>query len=267
MGSSSTNSSSNTHATKEPWGPTIEPLKQIIGLLSGQIPNYAPTDNENRAFDQLTNMATKWSNPFDAHSAYAGHSAYNLGSKTGPLQAAQTRLERRLTPYADGKHMGPGGNPQLQQYLDTMTNDISNRTSQMFAGAGRDMSGAHVGTMSRGISEGLAPTLANQYNTDAQRQIDASNMIYNSANTTGAARTQAQLAGSQLTGQRMNMGAFQPNMLLDIEKQRRGLPINNLAHLTSVLGPLAQLGGTVDSTTTGQSSTDSSSIGFAGPRK
>jgi hypothetical protein len=260
---STTNSSSQTHATKQPWGPTIDPLTQIIGLLSDQIGNYEPTKNENRAFDQLTSMATRWGNPFDAHSAYAGHSAYNLGSKTGPLQAAQNRFERRLTPFADGQHVGPDGtNPMLQSYLANMRNDITNDTAQMFAGAGRDLSGAHMNASAQGVAEGLAPVLAGQYNTDIQRQIVAANAIYNSANTTGAARTAAQMAGSQLAGQRMNMAMFQPNMLLDIEKQRRGLPIQNLGMLTSILGPLAQLGGTVDSDTTGTSNTSGSSSNF-----
>jgi hypothetical protein len=265
MGSqnSSTTGSSQTSAKKEPWGPTIGPLTDIIGLLSGQIGNYEPTDNENRAFDQLTSMATKWGNPFDAHSAYAGHSAYNLGSKTGPLQQGQNAFERRMRPYAEGQHIGPdGSNPMLQSYLTNMTNDIVNRNSQMFAGAGRDLSGAHMNASSQGVAEGVAPVLAQQYNTDVGRQFDAARGIYDSRNTTGAARTAAQMAGSQLTDQRMDMATFLPKMLLDIEKQRRGLPINNLGMLTSILGPLAQLGGTVDSDTTSQSQTSGSSFGM-----
>jgi hypothetical protein len=52
-----------------------------------------------------------------------------------------------------------------------------------FAAAGRDFSGANSQTLGRGIMQGVAPTIAAQYNQNVQNQQGAAGNLYNAGNT------------------------------------------------------------------------------------
>lgn len=271
--SSTTNSTSQTDAKKEPWGPTIGPLKDLIEQLSGQV-DYKPTPFAQQTYNMmLDNQMTGNTHYFDAMQKQGNQMLWKGIPKSinQGYQQSYDQLNQRLSPYADGKHMGPDGmNPQLSGYLDTMRNDISNQTNGMFAAAGRDFSGAHFGNLARGIAEGEAPVLAQQYNTDVGRQFDAANTLAGAKNQLGQLQTgyAKDNAGMKSAGINMALGAndmrqdYMKDRLNAIYDWEQGRPIQHYGSIASILGPIAQLGGTVNSTTAGTSSTNGSSFGL-----
>jgi hypothetical protein len=58
----------------------------------------------------------------------------------------------------------PYNTPGFSDAINTMTSDITNQVNGSFAGAGRDFSGANQMALGRGLTSGLAPTIAAQYN-------------------------------------------------------------------------------------------------------
>lgn len=135
-----------------------------------------------------------------------GASNYNTGINNGAqnyntaLTGANTTananlgdLTTRLSGTADGSNMN--GNSGLKPYLDTLQNDITNSTNGTFAAAGRDFSGANSMALGRGITQGLAPVIAGQYNTDNQNRINAAQSIFDAGNTTNAFTTGNTTAG------------------------------------------------------------------------
>jgi hypothetical protein len=253
----STRSTSTSTSTTNPWEPTIGPLNDIVTSLGGMTGSTGLNPTETGALDTLTTNATA-GNPFAGSINSLATDLLNGGvNRTAGAQSAYDDLSRRLTPIANGDFVNPESNPALRGYLDTISNDIQNRVNGMFAGAGRDMSGANQGQLARGLSEGLAPTMLNAYNTERDRQLGAIDALYTGSNaTTGllSGLDQQSLANRQ-AGVDVSSTALQANdssaqRLLEIEAQRRGIPLQNLSGITGLLGPIAQLGSQSDSTTT-----------------
>jgi hypothetical protein len=159
-----------------------------------------------------------------------------------------------------------------------MRSDITDQVNGSFAGAGRDFSGAHFQALGRGISQGLAPVLANQYNTDVANQRGAADALYGAGNTTNAFQTanagagygagnttggllaglqQQSLAnqgqGVTAAGQALSAQDAGANAALQAEAQRRGVPVQALGLLAQIGIPIAGLGGTSSGTSTGTS--------------
>ena len=73
--------------------------------------------------------------------------------------------------------------------LDTIKNDATNSTDGAFAAAGRDLSPANSMATARGITQGEAPVLANQYNTNVSHMMDAAKTLYGANSGTAGAIT------------------------------------------------------------------------------
>ena len=58
-----------------------------------------------------------------------------------------------------------GANSALKPQLQTIQDDVTNTTNGQFAAAGRDMSPANYQAVARGVAQGEAPVIANQYNS------------------------------------------------------------------------------------------------------
>jgi hypothetical protein len=252
MGSTEQTQQQTGKTSQDPWKFAIPGLKNLIGQINGQMGNTGPTQNENNAFDQLTKNAQA-GNPFTGDMMSFAKNLFSGGN--GAVDKAYQDYQKRLSPYANGDNLGPNGNPMLKSYLDTNANDISGRVNGMFAAAGRDFSGANVNSLSRGITEGNAPILAGQYNTDVGRQFDAASSLYNGANTTQQLKTNMGMQGIGVGQQALQARDSGANQMLAIEAQRRGLPLQNIGNLSSLLTPLAQLGGKGTSSSYGSSTT------------
>ena len=187
-------------------------------------------------------------------------------AQAGNIQSTLDAYKSQLNPYASGSLIG--NNTALQGQLDTVSNDIMSRVNSMYAGAGRDMSGANLNSLSRGIMEGTAPILANQYNQDVQNQLAAAGQLYGAGNTTAGllsgltqqdlANRSAGIEASTMAQQAKDSAA---NQLLNIEQQRRSIPVQNYSNLLGTIAPVAQAFGTTNQTTTGSQSTGNQILG------
>ena len=178
------------------------------------------------------------------------------------INDAYAQYQKSLQPFAGGDYVNPASNPALRGYLDTIQTDVSNQVNGMFAGAGRDLSGANLQTLARGIAQGEAPVLNDAYNAARNQQIAAINSLYGAGNTTGGLLSQ--FDQTRLANQQAGLGvaktaqgfALDPyNQQLAIEAQRRGILLSTLQALAGITTPIAGLGQSSTGTSTQTSST------------
>ena len=252
-GSPSQTTQANT--TTNPWAPTIPALQGILGQIQGQAGNTAVTPTETNAFNTLSSNAAAG----DPYASQIGQVASNLLSGgpnlTGQAQSAYDQYSKQVMPWANGSMGDPATNPALAQMLSTIKADTTNSINSQFAAAGRDMSGLNQQAIARGLAQGEAPTLLN-----AQTQgLNTAQSLYNAGNsTTGilSGLNQQSLANQQAGIGASNdaLGAqnYGPNMQLQIQAAQRNLPLSNIANLSSLLLPIAGLGGQSNSQSTTQ---------------
>jgi hypothetical protein len=254
MGGTSQEQTKTTTQQTQPWVPAVPALQGILGQLD---PSTAKlTDNENAALgglagnagflDQFTPQATSLANTLLAGGP----------DRTGLVNNAYAAYQKALQPFASGDYVNPASNPALQGYLSTIQSDVANQVNGMFAGAGRDLSGANLQTLARGIAQGEAPVLNDAYNTARNQQIAAINSLYGAGNTTGGLLSnldQVKLGNEQagLNAAKTAQGfANDPyNQMLAVEAQRRGIPLQTMAEMMGIALPAAQAFGTTNGTT------------------
>jgi hypothetical protein len=270
MGGKSTTSGTKTEsATTNPWGPSEGVLKGILGQLNNNLGETGLTGNESDALSTMT-AAGKAGNPFAGQIGNFATELLNGGganNQAGNIYQNYQEYQRRLNPIANGANIGPEGNPALKGYLDTISNDVQTRVNGMFAGAGRDLSGSNVGTVARGIAEGTAPILAQQYNTDVGNMRSAADALYGAGNTNAGLLTGMQQQG--LANKQVGVGAAGAaqdaktsgaRSLLEAEAMRRGIPVQALGLLAQIGIPIAGLGGTSTGTATSKGEHEMSGI-------
>lgn len=248
----STQTQQSQSQTQNPWEPTIEPLKALIGQLGGQVGSTALTGNETGALDQLQANAQgsgQYTKPLQDIAANV------MGQdRSGYATGAYDAYKKQVDPYLQADYLDPYKNPAFNNYLQTTTNDIQNRVNSMFAGAGRDLSGANLQTLARGITEGTAPIFANQYNQNVATQRGAQDNLYSAGNATAGILSgldQARLGTAQTAADTaLNAQNYAPTSIINAASMARQLPLSNIGNVASLLTPLAGLGGT----STGQSS-------------
>lgn len=261
-GSDKTTTTSTSQAT--PYAKTQPAMDDILTRLQKQIPNSDLTATENNAFDTLTANAQR-GNPYTGgiDSLARGLLYDGGGAKVNDpaLKAGLEEYRGLLMPYANGSMIG--SNPALKAQLDTMASDISGRVNSQFAAAGRDFSGMNQQTVGRGVSEGIAPVLAAQYNLDADRALGAAGSLYGAGNQTYGLLNQSnqQDLSNRQAGIEVGQAALQAqdsgaNQLLTIEAQRRGIPVSNLTTLLGAISPVAQAFGSTTQTQTSETQQD-----------
>ncbi len=259
MGGTSKQSTQQTQSsTTAPWAPTQPLLGQIITGLQGQYGQTTPTGAEQNAITSLQNNAASLPN-YTSQAAGLLNNLFSGGTdRTGIVNNAYSQYQNQLSPYANG-NPDPTQTPGIQNVLNTIQSDVGNSINGLFAGAGRDLSGAHTQALARGISQGEAVPLLNQYNQNVQNQLGAAgNLFAAGGQTAGLLSGLDQTAlGNQLQGlstvpsiTQADAGA---NAALQAGQISRGLPLSNIGQLLNLILPIAGLGG--QSTGQGQSTT------------
>jgi hypothetical protein len=236
----------------EPWGPAVPLIGGILGSAGNLLPGASLTPTETGALNTLTTNANA-GNPFAGDiNSYVSNllSGGGATAQGGNVSSALQSYQGAVAPFTNPSLVGQIS-PALRSMLDTARSDVTNTINSMFAGAGRDLSGANQMALARGITQAEAPIIAQQYNTDADRLLNAANSNYNASNTTAgilSSLNQQQLAnqgvGMQAAPTALDATNYTPNQLLQIEAQRRGIPASALAALASIGIPIASLGGT-----------------------
>lgn len=264
MSMSKSNQKTASRQQTDPWDETIDPLKQLIGSISGQQGNFGATPGQTDAFAQLEQNAGQ-GNPYEGQiGQLAGDLFGGVDPRSGQIEDAYNKLYSQIGDTAAGKNLDVNENPYIQTMLQNNANDIQQRINGQFAGAGRDLSGKNQESLARGISEGTIPALFNQYNLERTNQTNAANTLFGAGS--GAATAEQGLDLSALNNRLQGIPTAQayldaqnygPNTMLTLEQQQKQLPMQDLGVLEGLLGPLAQLG----SQSTGNSKTSGTTVG------
>lgn len=257
------NQSGSTVAQKDPWSKTEPLLTQLLAKYSGA--NTDVTGSQSSAVDALKAGAD--ATPQFGDAAAGGVNKLftsDTGPQVGMLRDALTQLQGNIGGTASGAGLDPYSTPGFSQALETMTNDITNKVKGVYAGSGRDPSGAgsFAKTLGRGITEGVAPSIVNQFNANKGNQLKAASDLFSAGSGTAGAITgqeQVPLANvlqgiGALPG--VNAAYTAPGAAkLGAANVEQNLPYGNLQALLGPLLGLSQLGGTQTGSTTGGTST------------
>lgn len=259
-----TNTSSTMQgtSTQNPWAEAMPALNGILGGLNTQ--SYAPTTAQNNALGTIAQNAQGAQN-YGGQATDLANSLMSGGGtaqNAGILGDAYKNYQAQLNPIAN-QNNDPMQSPGMQAILDTIRSDVSNQVNGQFAGAGRDMSGLNQQALGRGISQGEAVPLLNQYNQNIQNQMGAAGNLFNAGGTTASGLQGFNQQGFQNQGQGLDTAINgipaaqnnQANQILQAGSQAYQLPLQNLGMLEGLTLPIAGLGGT---TNTNQSGTGTS---------
>ena len=256
MGGKSTTTQSST---TEPWKPSQPALTSILGQLQGLIPNSGITPGMESAFGQLESSAQQ-GNPFAGQIGGVVGNLLNGGGATAQAPAIQSAFDTfkaQTNPLASNTNYDPMQTPGLADSLKTMMGDIGTSINGQFAAAGRDLSGMNTQTLARGLTQGLAPILTQQYNQNVQNQQGAASNLYNAGNTTGGllAGLNQQGIANQVQGvtsanDALTAQNYGPATMLQLEQLKQGIPMQNLGLLTQIGVPIAGLGSQSQGTST-----------------
>jgi hypothetical protein len=258
-GTSKTTQTQNT--TSNPWEAAQPALTGILSQLTGNLNNTGVTGAESGA---LSTLQQNGANATSQYAAPIAGFAKNLLSgggamdQAGNVNANYQRYVDQTNPLASSTNYNPYDTPGFKDALSTTIADITNSTNGQFAAAGRDFSGMNSQTLGRGILQGVAPTIAAQYNQNVQNQQGAAGNLYNAGNTNAGilAGLNQQKLGNQAQGvtaagaatEAANAGA---NATLQAEAARRGIPVQALGLLAQIGIPIGGLGGQSTGQSTG----------------
>lgn len=264
-GSTKQTSTTNSTTRTSPYDPTLPQIEGLLGQIQPFVGNsVSASPQEQSALYHLGYNADQ-GNPYAGKIGSLATDLLNGGTdRTGIVNNAYSGLQNSLTPYAN-MDTNPYSNPAFKNLTDTLSTDITNSIKSQYAGAGYSptRSGDYAYSLGRGISAGVAPTFLQAYNDLTGQKLGAINSLYQGGNTTAGLLSgldQTALANRQ-AGVGASTAALQANdspyeRMLQIEAQRRGLPIQNIGQAESLLLPIAQLGGTstTNATTTQEKS-------------
>jgi hypothetical protein len=253
-------SETTQNSTTAPWQPAQSTLTGILGQINGLLPQTGITGAQTNALNTIEQNGANVGQYAPAVQNYTSSLLSGGGAtdQAGNISSAYKTYQDQTNPLASNTDYNPYNTPGFKDAISTLTNDITNNTNGTFAAAGRDFSGANSMALGRGLTQGIAPVIAQQYNQNVQNQQGAAGNLYNAGNTTGgllSGLNQQSLANKGAgvsaigAGQdALNSGA---NSTLAAEAQRLGIPVQNLGMLAQLGIPIAGLG----SQSTGQSNT------------
>lgn len=183
-------------AETNPWSASAPLLKDLISKYSGLNPEV--TGAQKTALDNLA--ATAFGAPdFSGAATGAANKFFNASTdpQIGLLSSAFGQLQGNLGGTASGAELDPYKTPGFSDAISRMTGDITDKVKGVYSAAGRAPSGAgsFAGSLGRGLTEGIAPVLAQQFNQNKQNQMGAASTLFGGAGTTAQNITGQQGAG------------------------------------------------------------------------
>jgi hypothetical protein len=247
-------------STTAPYAPTQPMLQNILNKLGGM--SSDPTAGQTGAANLLQSEA----GGVPSFGPQGTQAVDNLfGSTTTPQQGMLSQgygnLQNTLGKYTDPSYLDPNSNPQIRGWLDTVRNDVTNNVNDQFAAAGRDLSPANSTALGRGIAQGEAPILADQYNRNVGAQQGAAGTLYDASGKTASAITNQQQVPLQNALQGMGAAGQVPGLLtmpgqtaLGAANTGAQLPWQGMGWLSALLNPIAGMGSQSQGTGTGSQS-------------
>ena len=259
MGGKSETVQESKQTKTEPWAPAQPLLQGILGQLGGALDSTGLTATQSSALAGLEANA-RAGNPWAPQIAGVARDLLGGGpDRTGLVSDAYGAYRAGLEPTARGDYLDPNKNPFYSAVTSSIGDDVTKRLAGMYAGAGRDPTGAAgFGTeLGRSIASATAPVFSDQWNRERANQINAQGALYGAGNTTGGLLSQFdqtalanRQAGIGAAGLATEAANDPYNRLLAIEAQRRGIPLDALQRIAGMTVPIAGLGGTSASNAT-----------------
>jgi hypothetical protein len=262
-GSSSSDTTGTSNTSTNPWAAAIPGLQSILDKLGTAQGATGTTSAQADAIAQLQATAAA-GDPTAAARAAAANKALNATSNADVALGGYNDMKNNLSPYATGQYLDVTDNPDLKKMLDKASRDASNKVNAMFAGAGRDLSGSNQAAVGTAVTNAELPVLYQAY-TDAQnKQLQAAQAIASGANaaTTTASNANASAVGqnaqgSSLADQALASQNWGPQQIVQLQQMLKDIPLQDQSAILKILGPIAGMGGTSDTTGTSHTDTDS----------
>lgn len=257
--SSKTTDQSQTSSTS-PWAPAMPLVNSLVSQYGSLNPGV--TANQGGALTNLNNSVSNLPN-FGSTGASGVNdifSSANSAPQVGMLNTAYDTLRSNLGGTASGANLNPYSTPGFSDALNTTMDDITNRTKGVYAASGRDPSGAgsFAQSLGRGLTQGVAPTIASQYNQNYGNMVNANSQLFSGAGSTASGignlrsgDTATTLAGLQGASAIPGLYSQPATAQLGAANAQYSQPYQNLAQLLQPTTALAGLGS--NSTGTGQS--------------
>jgi hypothetical protein len=252
MGGNSPQTTQQTqNSVSSPWTAAQPLLTSLLGSYGDQ--STAVTPAQTAAMAQLTGDTSAIPNQGAAASGAVGSALnFNTTPQVGMLSNSLNSLQTNLNPTASGANLDPYSTPGFSDALKTMTQDTTNAVKGVYAGSGRDPSGAgsFAQSLGRGITQGEAPVIASQANQNIANMMGANSTLFNAGNTAaiGEAGLGATGAGVNLAGVNAAPGAATAysapgSTALGSANAAYQTPWTNLASLLTPAATIGSLGG------------------------
>lgn len=170
-----------------PWEEATPLVNSLLSQYGGLNPGL--TANQGGALTKLNDSVSNLPNFGGAGADAIGRLfSSNAAPQVGMLNTAYDTLRSNLSPTASGANLNPYDTPGFGDALKTTMDDITNRTKGVYAASGRDPSGAgsFAQSLGRGLTQGVAPTIAGQYNTNFGNMVNANNSLFSGAGSTAS---------------------------------------------------------------------------------
>ncbi len=215
----------NNQSSTQPWGPAQGGLSNILGASNRAFVNSGGSGQNDAQTDALFNQAERQIGQVPNFGNAAAQTASNYLQTGGDPTGILRRESGQIGYGADS--------PGMKDVLKTIQNDVSNQINGQFAGAGRSLSGLNTQTLARGLSQGEAVPLLNQYNQNIANQMGI------------------QGAATQNIGQGFNFANMAPGLAQQgpmainaLRQQYKTQPAGVIGAYENLVNPIAGLGGT-----------------------
>lgn len=256
--SSKTTEQAQTSKT-DPYAPALPLVNSLISQYGSLNPGL--TANQGGALTNLNNSVSSLPNFGGAGTGAINNLFSSAGSapQVGMLQNAYGTLQANLGGTASGANLNPYSTPGFGDALKTSMDDITNRVKGVYSASGRDPSGAgsFAGSLGRGLTQGIAPTIASQYNQNYGNMVNANNSLFAGAGGTASSinnlrqgDTATSLAALQGAGAIPGLYAGPATAQLGAANAQYAQPFQNLAQLLQPSTALAGLGSSSSGTGT-----------------
>ena len=228
-------------SAKSPYAPAEGDISNILGSLGGYLGGGgANSPAQNYLFNEAAGNISGVPNFGPAASQTASNIFQTGGDPTGLLRTSAGNLQSVAGEGANGgAGLNPMNTPGMQNVLNTIQNDTQNSINGQFAGAGRSLSGLNEQTLARGLAQGEAVPLLNQYNQNVSNMMGANQGL----------GTISQNAMSNL-GQGMNIAGAAPGLAASgpmaeeaLLQQQQMQPFQYLSGASDIANQLGAMGG------------------------
>lgn len=230
-------------STTAPWQEAMPLIGRTIDKYVDLSPNTGLSQDQQNAINAVTRAAGSVPN-FGPQASEAVTSLLPGGANVGMLSDAYNTLKANIGGVAAGNELDPYQTPGFSDAINTMTGDITKAVKGVYAGSGRDPSGAgsFAKSLGRGLTEGIAPVIANQFNVNNANRLASAGNLFNAGNTTAGSTLNSVLGGIGLLPTVTSSFMAPATAQLGAANTAYQQPWENLKQLLTPAAGLASLG-------------------------